>query len=205
LSYNSKTMEEALRHFKKSDPVLYKLALQVKLSDLNRPEDLFVDLVDSIVSQQLSGKAAATIFGRLKKMFPNEKITPEKLLKIPDEKIREAGISYSKIKYIKGIAQKIVDKELDLEALDKLSDEEVIKELIKIKGIGAWTAEMFLMFTLLRSDIFSTGDLGLQNAIHKHYKLKEKPTKEVLLKISAKWSPHRSLASRILWRSLELK
>jgi DNA-3-methyladenine glycosylase II len=197
-------MDKALKHFKKVDPVFYEIALKVKLEDHPRPDDYFVDLVDSIISQQLSGKAAATIFGRFKKLFPNEKITPEKLLKIPDEKIREAGISYSKIKYIKGIAEAVVNKQINLNALDKLSDEEVILELVKLKGVGNWTAEMFLMFTLGRPDIFSAGDLGLQNAMIKIYKLDAKPKKEVLIEISEKWSPYRTTASRILWKSLEL-
>jgi DNA-3-methyladenine glycosylase II len=198
-------MDEALKHFKKVDPKLYELALQIKLSDTPKPEDYFIDLVDSIISQQLSGKAAATIFGRFKKLFPQEKITPEELLKIEDQTIRAAGISFSKIKYIKGIAKAVIDKEIDLKSLDELSDEEVIKELTKLKGIGQWTAEMFLMFTLRRKDIFSAGDLGLQNAMIKLYKLEGKLDKQKLLEISAKWSPHRSIASRILWKSLETK
>ena len=198
-------MEQAVKHFKKTDPILYKIALQVELGEILRPDDYFVDLVDSIISQQLSGKAAATIFGRFKKLFPYGKITSARLLKLDTEKIRSTGISYSKIGYIKGIAQEIKDKKLNLKDLENLSDEEVINELVKLKGVGTWTAEMFLMFTLFRPDVFSAGDLGLQNAIVRHYKLKNKPSKEKLIKISGKWSPHRTLASRILWRSLELR
>ncbi len=208
-------MEEALEHFKKIDPILYKIALKVKLEDHPKPEDplrqsfseasYFVDLVDSIISQQLSGKAAATIFGRFKKLFKEELINPQELLKIPDQKIRTAGISFSKIKYIKGIAQEIINNKLDLKSFESLTDEEVIGELVKLKGVGQWTAEMFLMFTLGRTDVFSTGDLGLQNAIIKIYKLEEKPNKEKLLEISGKWSPHRTIASRILWKTLESK
>lgn len=195
--------KKALGHFKKTDPTLYEIALTVKLETLSKPSDYFIDLVDSIISQQLSGKAAATIFSRFKKLFPQEKITADKLLKIPDQKIREAGISFSKIRYIKGIAEKITNKELNLNKLEKLSDEEVIAELIKIKGIGIWTAEMFLIFTLLREDIFSAGDLGLQNAVKKLYKLEKDLSKNELLEISSKWKPYRTLASRILWRSLD--
>lgn len=196
-------MEKALKHFKKNDIVIYNLAIKTNLDKIVKPEDPFIDLVDSIISQQLSGKAAATIFGRFKKLFPNELITPKKLLKIPDEKIRTAGISYSKISYIKGIAKEIVDGNLDLTKLETLTDEEVISEMVKLKGVGVWTAEMFLMFTLARPDIFSTGDLGLQNAVAKHYKISGKPSKEKLLEISRKWSPYRTIASRILWKSLE--
>ena len=197
--------DKALLHFKKVDPKLYEVSLQVQLNEQVKPEDYFVDLVDSIISQQLSGKAAATIFGRFKKLFSNGQITVSKLIKLDDEQIRQAGISYSKIKYIKGIAEEIKNKKLNLENLENLTDGEVIEELIKLKGVGVWTAEMFLMFTLQRDDIFSAGDLGLQNAMIKLYKLKDKPSKEVLIKLSNKWSPHRTFASRILWRSLELK
>lgn len=195
--------KDALRHFKRVDPVIYKVALNLELKELNRPKDYFIDLVESIIGQQLSGKAASTIFNRFVKLFPKDRITADYLLKIPDEKIREAGISFGKIGYIKGIAKAVDDRTLNLNKLDNLSDEEAIEELIKLKGVGRWTAEMFLMFTLLRTDVFSAGDLGLQNAIIKHYKLKEKPKIDVLIKISSVWSPHRSFACRILWRSLE--
>ncbi len=196
------TVEEALKHFKKVDPKLYGVAAELELKQLVKPPDYFIDLIESIIGQQLSGKAADTIFGRFKKLFPKEKITPDYLLKIPDQKIRDAGLSFSKIKYIKGIAMAVKEKEVDLTKLEKLSDEEVIKELVKLKGVGEWTAEMFLMFSLLRADIFSAGDLGLQNAIIKIYGLKNKPTKQELLEISKKWSPHRTTASRYLWMSL---
>ena len=205
-------MDKALKHFKKHDPVLYEVALKVEIGDRTKPDDLpageagyFIDLVESIISQQLSGKATDTIFGRFKKLFPGQQITPNRLVKIPDQTIRDAGISWSKIKYIKGIAKEIIDGNLDLIKLEQLNDEDVISELVKLKGVGTWTAEMFLMFTLMRTDIFSTGDLGLQNAIIKLYKLKDKPNRDKLLEISAKWSPHRTIASRILWKSLEFK
>lgn len=197
-------MEKALNHFKKVDPILYSVAVKVILEERAKSTDYFIDLVESIVSQQLSIKASDTIFGRFKKLFPGGKITPEETLKLDDEKIRECGISYSKIKYIKGIAQAVVDKTIELDQLDSLTDEEVILEMVKLKGVGVWTAEMFLMFTLARPDVFSAGDLGLQNAIVKLYGFKNKPTKDELLEISEKWAPYRTTASRILWRSLDL-
>lgn len=196
-------MKKALKHFKKVDPALYKLASQIKLEERKKSDDYFVDLVESIISQQLSVKAADTIYNRFKKLFPNEKITPEQTLKINEQKMRECGISFSKIKYIKGIAMEIKNKKLNLKDFDNMTDEEVIQELVKLKGVGKWTAEMFLMFSLAREDIFSAGDLGLQNAIVKVYDLKKKPTEKQLLKISKNWSPHRTIASRILWKSLE--
>lgn len=192
-------MEDALRHFKKSDPTLYRVGKTVKLPEWIKPEDPFTDLVESIISQQLSIKAADTIFGRFKKLFPNEKIGPKHLIKLKDEELRKCGISYSKINYIKGIAKAILDKELDLVELENMSDKNVILELTKLKGIGVWTAEMYLMFTLGRPDVFSVGDLGLQNSMVTLYKLNKKPKKEELLEISLKWSPFRTTASRILW------
>lgn len=196
-------MDKALKHFKKADPILYEIAIKTELAQLIKPEDYFTDLAESIVSQQLSIKAADTIFGRFKKLFKNEEINPEDLLKIDDQKIRECGISFSKIKYIKGIASEIINNNLDLKKLDLMTDEEVIEELIKLKGVGKWTAEMFLMFSLFREDVFSAGDLGLQNAIVKIYKLEKKPTPNELVELSQKWSPHRTIASRVLWKSLE--
>lgn len=198
-------MEEALKHLKKADPKLHAVALGIEVNQLVKPPDYFIDLVESIIGQQLSGKAADTIFARFKKLFPGQKITAKQLLKIPDQKIRDAGLSFGKIKYIKGIAQAVIDQQLDLSKLETMPDQEVIDELTKLKGVGQWTAEMFLMFSLLRLDIFSAGDLGLQNAVIKLYGLKQKPSKQELLEISAKWSPHRTFASRILWRSLEVK
>jgi len=201
--YNLK-MEDALKHFKTADPLLYAIAIKIKLEERNKSTDYFVDLVESIISQQLSIKASDTIFGRFKKLFPKEKITPEETLRLDDAKIRECGISFNKIKYIKGISEAVVEKQIDLDKLDSLTNEEVILELVKLKGIGQWTAEMFLMFCLGRPDVFSTGDLGLQNAIIRLYKLDPKPKKEKLLEISSAWTPYRTTASRILWRSLEL-
>lgn len=198
-------MDKALKHFKKADPALYEVALLVKLTPHPKSKDYFVDIVESIISQQLSIKAADTIFGRFKKLFPKKNITAKQVLKIPDEKMRECGISYSKIKYIKGVAQAVEEKTINLTKLDSMTDEEVITEMIKLKGIGVWTAEMFLIFTLGRTDVFSAGDLGLQNAMIKIYKLDPNPKKEILIEISQKWSPYRTTASRILWKSLELK
>ena len=195
---------EALSHFKKADPIIYKAALKTNIEERPKPqkEDYFVELVDTIVSQQLSGKAAATIFGRLKKLMPQEKITAENLLGVTDEEIRSAGISYSKINYIKGIATEVTNGNLDLGKFDEQSDETVKEELVKLKGIGPWSAEMFLMFSLGRPDIFSSGDLGLKNAIKKLYGFKKDPTIPQMEKISSKWSPYRTYACRVLWKSL---
>lgn len=198
-------MKHIYNHFKTADPILFA-ALQ-KIGEiehlvLRNTSDYFVALCEEIVSQQLSGKVADVIFARFKKLFPKEAITAKGVLAIPHEQLRGVGMSNAKTRYIKDLAEKVENKEVHLKKLAAMENEEVIAELTKIKGIGRWTAEMFLMFTLGREDIFSHGDLGLKNAIKKLYNL-ENPTKEAVEMITIKWSPYRTYACRILWRSLE--
>lgn len=193
-----------LKHFKKVDPVMYELALRIEMRNLDHPQDYFASLTRKIVGQQLSVKAAQTIYGRFIKLFPDEIVTAQNLAKIKDEKIREAGISWPKVRYLKGMAQDILDEKVVLEGLDKLTDEQIIELLTKLKGFGQWSAEMFLMFDLGRPDVFSAGDLGILRAIERHYKLKN-PSKEKMIKMAQEWSPYRTYACRILWKSLEIK
>ncbi|HVZ12590.1 MAG TPA: DNA-3-methyladenine glycosylase [Patescibacteria group bacterium] len=193
----------ALDHFEKNDPILFEVSKNTEPFELEIHPYPFIRLLRSIVGQQLSVKAASTIFGRFENLFENKNITPTGLLKITDDNLRSAGISYQKISYLKDFANKIVDGEVVLEKFALLENEEVIVELTKIKGVGRWTAEMYLMSTLARPDIFSYGDLGLQNAIKKHYGMKNKPTIKQMEKLSKKWSPFRTYAARILWKSLE--
>ncbi|KKS17712.1 MAG: HhH-GPD family protein [Candidatus Woesebacteria bacterium GW2011_GWA1_41_7] len=161
----------------------------------------FVDLLESIANQQLSGKAASTIFGRVRDLCDGD-INPEIILKLSEEKLRKAGLSFAKIRYIKDLASRTKSGELDLKKLYKLTDEEVIGKLIVVKGIGRWTAEMFLMFSLARPDIFPVDDLGVKKGF-------EKVTgkmfdKEKSFKFAHKnWAPYRTVASWYLWRSLE--
>lgn len=193
-------MDKALRHLRK-DLVLRKIIKEYNIEELNGKTDLFQDLIESIINQQLSGKAATTIFNRFKLLFNNKSIEPKQVLKTSDKKIRKCGISYPKIKYIKGVCQAIVNKSLDIKKISSLTDEEVVIELTKLKGVGKWTAEMILIFSLRRPDVFSVGDLGLRNAVSLHYKIDRKNIKRIE-EISKKWSPYRSYASRLLWRSL---
>lgn len=192
-------------HFRKVDPVLQAMIEKVGVLGPTVSDDYFSDLCEIIINQQLSDKAAATIFARFKKLFPKGEITPQRLLRLTDTKIRSCGTSNSKVTFLKDLAKKIISKDLQLEKLDKFPDSEIMKELSKVKGIGPWSVEMFLMFTLGREDIFSHGDLGLRNAIKKLYKFKKEPTKIQIKKIVEKWKPYRTYACRILWRSLELK
>lgn len=150
----------------------------------------FEDLVDAICSQQLSIKAASTIFGRVKILLV--KITPENILYKTDQELRDCGLSWAKVSYIKDLSSKILNSELQITKLDKLDDEEVIIELVKVKGVGRWTAEMFLMFSLARPDIMPKDDLGLNKAL-----------KNLKVKNTDKWKPFRTVACWYLWRSLE--
>lgn len=164
---------------------------------------VFSDLIEAIINQQLSSKAGETIFNRFKGLFKKESFpTPVDIASMPDEIIRTCGISFTKITYIKGICKAIQERTLDLENLHVLSDEDVIEELTKLKGIGRWTAEMILMFSLKRMDIFSMGDLGLRTAVAKLYKV-DRDDHKVIEAIALQWRPYRSIACRYLWKSLE--
>lgn len=215
---NSK-FTEIITHFKKSDPKLYAVLEKVldvngdEFFNLTKHQFLFDRLLESIVSQQLSVRSSDAIYQRLINLMPNKKLTPENLLNAKETDLRKAGLSYQKIKYIRDLSEKVKTGELDLDSLEKRDNESVIKELVKVKGIGKWTAEMFLMSALGRPDIFSHGDLGLQNAIKKIYqeslpfdkKGKWKYDPVIAEEIVIKWAPYRTIAARILWKSLSLK
>jgi len=161
----------------------------------------FTDLLEAITNQQLSGKAASTIFGRVKILCKGG-ISPEAILKLTEAKLRKAGLSYAKIKYVKDLSGSIVNYKLKIENLDKLSDEEVKDQLVQVKGIGPWTADMFLMFSLARPDIFPVEDLGIKNGFEKVTGKKFDRVKSA--KFAEKyWAPYRTVASWYLWRSLE--
>ncbi len=199
-----------IAHFKKSDPKLYEVLIKVMdnhaeyLFTLKKHDFLFDRLVESIISQQLSVRVADVIYERVLNLMPYKKLNPEAILKTKDEILRAAGLSYGKIKYIKDLSDKVTSGDLDLDNLENLENEEVIEKLIAVKGIGKWTAEMFLMGALGRPDIFSHGDLGLKNAFKKIYGVTEYNEVEAE-QIVIKWSPYRTIAARILWKSLELK
>ncbi len=193
-------MDKALSHLQK-DPVMKKLIETYDLPTWVDSNDIFLDIIETIINQQLSSKAGTTIFNRFKALFNNQKITPQKVL-LADQDLRSSGISNAKVQYIKNVAKAIQDKELEIVKFAELSDAEVIAQLIEIKGIGKWTAEMILMFSLKRPDIFSMGDLGLCAAVAKLYNIDRKDLKKIE-QISLKWSPYRSIACRYLWRSLE--
>lgn len=167
-------------------------------------ESYFFSLTSSIVGQQLSVKAARTIWLRFETLLKGGKVTPENILALPDQSIRDAGVSWQKISYIKDLAQKTLESGILFEQFDIMTDEEIITELVKVKGIGRWTAEMFLMFRMQRPDVFSYGDLGLRRGLQKVYNLKAEPTEKQAERIVKKWSPFKTIGSQYLWKSLEL-
>ncbi|MEK7602299.1 MAG: DNA-3-methyladenine glycosylase 2 family protein [Patescibacteria group bacterium] len=201
---------KAVKHLKKVDPLLHAAALPhyetVLAKGMHRRNysKLFAHLAGSIVSQQLSTKAADTIWGRLKGKCKGE-VTAETILKLRITSMRSAGLSAAKIKALKELAKAVQSGEVDFKKLAKLPEEEAITTLSSVWGIGRWTAEMFLMFALLREDIFSLGDLGLTRSMETLYGIPKDSPKAVYLEISEKWSPYRSTASRVLWRLRDTK
>ncbi|MBP9686347.1 MAG: DNA-3-methyladenine glycosylase 2 family protein [Candidatus Doudnabacteria bacterium] len=213
-------MQKIQEHFKVSDPVMVGMMRTHSVKPRKRStKDRFEYLALTILYQQLSTKVADVIAARFLALFqplPNPPLsrgggtaaprafpTPQDILKTPDEKLRSVGVSGPKVKYIKDLAEKVASKQVRLEILHELSDEEVITELTQVKGIGRWTAEMFLMSALERPDIFSFGDLGLQTAIKRAYGFKQLPAKRTMERLSKKWSPYRTHAARVLWASLD--
>lgn len=187
------------------DPVMKGLIDKYGELSLTERKSYFVDLASNIVGQQLSGKAADTIWKRVSALIDGD-ITAEKMLAVPDESFRQAGVSGNKTKYIKCLAQAVADKTLDLENIRKYDNEKIIRQLTAIKGIGRWTAEMFLIFSLAREDVFSHGDGGLNSAINRLYgKEGTVLSKSEICAITEVWASYRSIASLYLWRSLDNK
>jgi DNA-3-methyladenine glycosylase II len=186
------------------DLVMKELIKKYGELTLAESSDYFTDLVRSIVGQQLSGKAANTIWKRVEALLSGE-INADNFLSVPDELMRQAGVSGNKTRYIKNIAQAVMNKSLDLENIRSFDNEEIIRQLTTIKGVGQWTAEMFLIFSLAREDVFSFGDGGLNSAINKLYGSGVVLTKDEIKTISEKWKPYRSIACLYLWQSLDNK
>jgi DNA-3-methyladenine glycosylase II len=198
-----------LAHLRASDPVLAGLIDAVgTLGDAREgrphPDDHYGALVRSITGQQLSVAAARAIYNRLTARFGDRPPTPEEILADEPEELRAAaGLSRAKVSYLRSLAEHVVSGELELERLDELSDEDAIAELVAVKGLGLWTAQMFLMFHLGRPDLLPVGDLGIRRAIERAYGLDGLPLPEAMEEIAEPWRPHRTLACRYLWRSLQ--
>ena len=188
------------------DPILAAIIKRHGRCELGAARDRFDHfsmLVRAIVFQQLSTKAATTIHNRLLECMPSGKPTADCVAALTDEQLRTAGISRQKAAYLRDLCEKVASGEVPLDTLDNMTDEEVIEALVKVKGIGRWTAEMFLIFRLQRPDVLPVGDLGIVNAIQKAYRLRKKPTPEKMRKLGEAWRPYRSVATWYLWRSLD--
>jgi DNA-3-methyladenine glycosylase II len=204
-------MRSTAKQLAATDPTMAALVKRVGKIDLEtrlkrrseeRPADAYGALLRAIVGQQLSTKAARTIYGRILDLFGGSTPTPEQLLEAEETDLRGAGLSGRKVEYIRDLASHVIEGELELDRLPKLSDEEAIEEIVAVRGLGLWTAEMFLIFHLERPDVLSGGDLGIRKAVQIEYELEEMPTPTQVLEIGEAWRPHRSLASLYLWESL---
>lgn len=196
-------MRAALRHLQKCDPVLGALIQRVGTYGIQFLEPTFETLVKSIVYQQLSGKVARVILGRLVAATPANRLTPESILKLRPAKMRSLGLSRQKIAYIRDLARQTRDGKIVFETLPEMPDEEVIAHLTAVKGIGVWTAHMFLIFALRRDNVLPTGDLGIRSAIKKVYNLPELPHPRDVEELAKGWHPYCTVASWYLWRSLD--
>jgi DNA-3-methyladenine glycosylase II len=196
-------MRKAILHLKKADPVMRAIIDRVGAYKIQHREPSFETLVRSIVYQQLSGKVASVILGRLIALLPEGKVTPAAILKLTPVRMRKAGLSKQKTAYIRDLARKTNKGHVKFEALKELADQEVIEHLTQVKGIGVWTAHMFLIFALRRLDVLATGDLGVRIAIRKAYQLEELPLPKQVEELAAAWRPYSSVAVWYLWRSLD--
>lgn len=193
-------------HFQKVDPTLYSYISKIEDFELTQSgvDDYFLRLIREIAYQQLAGKAASAIWKRFLQLFGTKTVTPLQVVRLRHEDIRAVGLSNAKANYIRNISQAILDNQLKFQNYANMTDEEIIANLIQVKGIGRWTAEMFLMFTLGRSDIFSEGDYGLRKGFKKVYGYKKDPNIKTIRRIVKKWSPYRTYGSMVLWKALEL-
>ena len=198
-------MDESLEHLSTNDPVIKRLIASYPKPDFIKHVNYYQELVDSIIGQQLSVSAARAIEGRFKALFDDRFPTPEQILTVDIETLRSVGFSRPKARYVQDLAHKIIDGEVRFDTIDNLSNDEIITELTKVKGIGEWTVHMFLMFCMARLDVLPVGDLGIRNGVTKLYELPKQATPEDVRTIAEKnsWRPYESVASWYVWQSLE--
>ena len=203
-----KNIIKAINHLKRNDKILAKVINQVGPCALKPQTDPFESIIDAIISQQLSMFAAQSIFNRFVEYYKPKKFpSPDDILSTSNEDLRKIGISNAKIRCLKDLCEKIKSGQIHLNKIHKLSDDEIVKELTQVKGIGRWTAHMFLIFSLGRLNVLPTEDLGIRKGIMKLYRLRKLPDERKILEIAKQnqWSPYCSIASWYIWRSLELK
>jgi len=189
--------------FLKKDPLLVEIITKIGDYKIKIIKNHYESLVEAIINQQLTGSAANRISKNFRTLYSSKFPKPTDVINTPTSKLQKTGLSKMKIQYIKKLSQKIISKEVDLDSLSKLADDEVIIELTKIKGIGRWTAEMFLIFSLGRKDVLPVGDLGLKKGIQQLFSMKKLPEETKVQKIAERWRPYRSIATWYLWKSLK--
>ena len=195
--------QKGLRHLKRNDPILARIIGKVGPVKFELDDDHYEAVVGSIIFQQLAGPAARAILNRFKQLYGGRLPSPREYLETNVEKLRGSGLSPQKISYIKDLAERLESGTLDLKRLENLPDEEALSQLDSVRGIGRWTAEMFLMFKLGRTDVLPVDDLGLRKAAQKAYRLRKLPDRESFERLAEKWHPYSSISSFYLWKSME--
>jgi len=200
----SNGMRKAINHLKQSDPVMAAIIERIGPCRMEYGPPELHSLAEAIVYQQLNGKAAVTIFKRFTALA-GEPLTSVGIQRLTDEQMRSVGLSKQKSSYLRDMAERAARGQLDFSKLHRLPDEEVIKHLTQVKGVGVWTAQMFLMFTLKRPNVLPTGDFGVQMAMKRHYNKRKPPKPAQMEKIARPWEPYRSIACWYLWKSIDIK
>ena len=193
---------DAIQYLCKADSKIEKIIKIVCKYSIKIRNDPFQSLIESIIYQQLAGKAANAIYNRFLNYYDNKQLTPTRILNSPNDNLKKVGLSNRKIDYLKDLASHVYDGRINLEELPTMNDEEIINKLVNVKGIGRWTSEMFLIFSLGRQDILPVTDLGVRKAIQKVYSLSELPKPDTMMEIAEPWRPYRSIATWYLWKSL---
>ncbi|HEU5462460.1 MAG TPA: DNA-3-methyladenine glycosylase [Nitrososphaeraceae archaeon] len=193
---------DAIQYLCKADSNIEKIIKIVGKYSIKIRNDPFQSLIESIIYQQLAGKAANAIYNRFLNYYDNKQVTPARILNSPNDNLKKVGLSNRKIDYLKDLASHVYDGRINLEEFPTMNDEEIINKLVNVKGIGRWTSEMFLIFSLGRQDVLPVTDLGVRKAIYKVYSLSELPKPDTMMEIAEPWRPYRSIATWYLWKSL---
>ena len=198
--------KSVLRHFRRHDPAIHDVLARAEwemLRPTEKSSGYFNRLCREIISQQLGSGAARAIVARFRLLFPRGRATPGRVLSLPEERLRATGMSWAKARSLRDLAARAAGREIDFGKFAAADDEEVVAALVKVKGIGRWTAEMFLMFRLQRPDVLPVGDLGIVKAVQRAYRLRSVPSAKRLIRLGESWRPYRSVACWYLWASLE--
>lgn len=205
MTWKTELVDDAVRHLSRRDPRLRQLISQVGPFQMKRQTNRYQSLLKAIVSQQISTAAARSIWKKIETLAGTTRINAAAIFPLSDEQLRSAGLSPQKLRYVRDLTERVHSRQLKLARLHLLDDEEIVTELTAVKGIGIWTAQMFLMFSLARPDVLPHGDLGIQSAIRNVYGLSELPRREECHRIAEPWRPYATVASWYLWRSLDLR